>query len=61
LESDELGGYRIASGDGDEGGDAPVVGLIAVWAAREEEIPVDFVCVSLKLLLKGVTAETMSP
>jgi hypothetical protein len=34
----------------------PVVGLIAVWAAGEEEVPIDFVRISLKLLLKGAVS-----
>jgi hypothetical protein len=55
-ESDELGRYREPSSDGDEGGDASVVGFIAVWAAGEEEVPVDLFRISLELLLKGAVS-----
>jgi hypothetical protein len=50
---DELGGYGEPFSDGDESGDVPVVGLIAVRAAGEEEVAVDLVRVSLELLLEG--------
>jgi hypothetical protein len=53
---DELGGYGESPSDGDEGRDTPVVRLIAVWAAWEEEVTVDLVRVSLELLLEGAVS-----
>jgi hypothetical protein len=50
---DELGRYREPLSDGDEGGDAAIIRFVAVGAAREEEITVDFVRVGLELCLEN--------